>query len=348
MSTAGNEIVAQSGWDPAELERPSRCLSCGESSLENRYLGLNDLLGHLPGEWGFAACRNCDALHLDPRPTVDSVGKAYPDAYVTHDDSKAAHSRDNGSSWFWRLANGYLNRRFGSQRAPSHKLGPLLIPLFWPLRQQLDYFLRQLPRTPGRLLDVGCGNGAFMLRARESGWDVEGIEPDPRAAAAASAAGLLVHSNTIGSYRPSAQFDRITLSHVFEHVHEPAVTLATCFSWLRPNGELWMSLPNPHGIGSRIFGRSWFALDPPRHLFLPPPAAVVRMMREAGFVDVKLLRRGRGSRSSIVPSVEYASIRGEPTRHWNGRQLAFLIDIVASVFPTAAEETVVLGRRPEV
>lgn len=346
MSTSENETVVPAAWKAEELERPSHCLSCGGAVLESRYRKLSDLLGHLPGEWGFAACRNCDALHLDPRPTTDAIGKAYPDVYVTHDSSEAAHSRDNGSDWFWRLANGYLNARFGSQRAPESKLGPLLVPLIWPLRQQLDYFLRHLPRLPGRLLDVGCGNGAFMLRAQESGWAVQGIEPDPRAAAVAVAAGLAVQSTVLDRYRPENTFDRITLSHVFEHVHEPGKTLKTCFSWLEPGGELWMSLPNPRGLGARIFGRSWFALDPPRHLFLPTPSSVVRMMNEAGYVDVRLLRRGRGSRSSIVPSVEYARTRHEPSRHWNGKALALIIDFCASIFPRVSEEIVVVGSRP--
>lgn len=343
MSIIDSEINPGTVWEAGDLEHPSRCLSCGGQGLESRYAGLQDLLGRLPGDWGFLACPRCDALHLDPRPTIASVGKAYPDAYVTHDDSEAAHARDGGSRLIWRLANGYLNTRFGSQRLPASALGTFVIPLIWPLRQQLDYFLRHLPRRSGRLLDVGCGNGAFLLRAREAGWLVEGMEPDPRAAAVATAAGLSVHATTIGDYAPSALFDRITLSHVFEHVHDPACTLRSCFSWLRDGGELWMSLPNTRGLGSRLFGRSWFALDPPRHLFLPPPQAVIRMMREAGFTDVRLLRRGRGSRSSIVPSVEYARLRGEPAGHWNGRLLALLIDVVASLFPAASEETVVIG-----
>lgn len=347
MTSDDTRAAPAPGWRLGELEHPTHCLSCGDTSMEQRYGGLLDLLGHLPGEWGFLACTRCNALHLDPHPTEEAIGRAYPDTYVTHEDSAVSHAGDNGSGWIWRLANGYLNWRFGSRRAPASRLGRVLVPLIWPLRQQLDYLVRHLPRRPGRLLDVGCGNGAFMLRAQESGWHVEGIEPDPRAAASAAAAGLVVHQTSVNAYHPSGLFDRITLSHVFEHVHDPASTLRSCFSWLEKGGELWMSLPNPAGIGSRIFGRSWFALDPPRHLFLPPPTCVIRMMREAGFSDVRLIRRGRGSRSSVLPSVEYARIRGEKSRHINGRILAFLIDAAASILPAAAEETVVIGVRAE-
>lgn len=334
-------------WEAGELEHPKYCAACKGENLVARHVGLDDLLGKLPGTWAFLACAQCDALHLDPRPTVAAVGKAYPDSYVTHSDSEMAHARDNGSGLLWRMANGYLNSRFSSRRNPVNRLGRWLIPLAWPLRQQLDYFYRHLPRRAGRLLDIGCGNGAFLLRARDAGWDVEGIEPDARAAAATRNAGLIVHATTIDSFKPEGVFDRITLSHVFEHVHDPIATLEHCHAWLRPGGQLWMSLPNPHGIGARIFGRSWFALDPPRHLFLPTPATVLHLMRAAGFPDARLLRRGRGSRSSIAPSVAYARLRHEPARHWNARILALIVDVTGSLFPRAAEEIVVVGTRTD-
>ena len=50
-----------------------------------------------------------------------------------------------------------------------------------PLRLKLDYYARHLQGTPSRLLDVGCGNGGFLLRAREMGWKAEGCDPDPQA-----------------------------------------------------------------------------------------------------------------------------------------------------------------------
>src|SRR5206468_5086293 len=58
--------------------------------------------------------------------------------------------------------------------------------------------LRELKRRagaiPGRLLDIGAHAGRFMHTARRAGWEVEGIEVNPRTAAcAARRTGAPVH-----------------------------------------------------------------------------------------------------------------------------------------------------------
>lgn len=45
-----------------------------------------------------------------------------------------------------------------------------------------DILLKAEAITSGRrLLDVGCGSGGFLLRARERGWDVCGVDGSPAA-----------------------------------------------------------------------------------------------------------------------------------------------------------------------
>lgn len=339
---SGDEGGAE--WDKADLEYVTICLACGGEQFADRHEDLEDLLGGLPGRWGFLACSVCGSLHLNPRPTPAAIGRAYPTDYVTHGSGGNANSRDNGSSWVWRLANGYLNARFGATRYPATRIGRWLVPVLWPLRQQLDYFFRHLPAKPGRVLDVGCGNGAFLLRARSAGWVVQGIEPDPLAAMGARQEGLDVANCAIEAFAPAAPFDQITLSHVFEHLHAPDEALRRMRPWLRPGGTLWMSLPNPSGLGHLVFGRNWFSLDPPRHLFLPPPRQVVAMLRAAGYQDVRLMRRGRGARSSILPSVEYARRRSRGFA-CGGALIASVIDVLGSWFPALSEEIVVIAKR---
>lgn len=338
------QVATAAYWQPGELEQVRICPCCGSSDSAERYRALHDHLEGVPGEWGFRRCQVCASLFLDPRPTSMAVGKAYAsNTYFTHVSGTVAHAQDSGGSFGWRLANGYLNARYSCSRQPASAVGRWLVPLVPPIRQQLDYFYRSLPRTPGALLDVGCGNGAFLLRAAEAGWKVQGVEPDPLAADSAAACGLPIHRGDLSGFVPDREFDVITLSHVFEHLHNPSQVLSSCRELLKPGGRLWMSMPNVQGIGHRVYREAWFPLDPPRHLFLPSATQLVRMCQEAGFVQVRLLRRGRsgarGMQECAARAVRLGLVR-RPAAHWR-----HLIDALSTLSSRASEELLLLAKK---
>src|SRR5215216_2358887 len=77
-----------------------------------------------------------------------------------------------------------------------------------------------LGRQAGRALDVGCGDGSFLLRLAQSGWDVFGTELSESIAVSATL--LLKDRIHIGdlqySGQPDSSFDLITFWHVIEHL----------------------------------------------------------------------------------------------------------------------------------
>lgn len=325
-------------WETAELEKVTRCPACGSLESDVRHAGLHDLLLGVPGDWSMQECTTCASLYLDPRPTPDSIHKAYGmSEYFTHLQSHA----DEGHSWIWRQANGYLNSRFGCRREPASVTGRFFMPLLAPLRLQLDYFFRHLPEKPGRLLDVGCGNGAFLQRAASAGWEVHGIEPDVDAARQAATSGSPVHVGTLDTFASdSREFDVITLSHVFEHVHDPAATLSACNALLKEGGVLWMALPSIEGLGHRFYGRHWFPLDPPRHLLLPSREQLASLIAKSGFSNIRFLRRGRTSPTQLRLSAERAG--RSPTL---ASLLQWLVSIGSCMTTRLADEFIVVATK---
>jgi 2-polyprenyl-3-methyl-5-hydroxy-6-metoxy-1,4-benzoquinol methylase len=340
-------ILDKSGveyWSNGELEAVKNCPACGEPAASFRYEGVLDHLEGVPGKWNFRACPNCESLFLDPRPIPSAIGKAYATtSYFTHQSGNASHAADNGSSLAWRLANGYLNSKYGCRRKPASSNGQWLVPWLIPIRQQFDYFYRHLPRHPGRLLDVGCGNGAFLLRAMEAGWDVAGIESDPAAVKQASASQLLIYNGDIHAYNSEGKFDIITMSHVFEHLHDPSAVLSRCFELLNPCGTLWMAMPNAGGLGHKIYRNAWFALDPPRHLLLPSQHELKRLCHQAGFSEIRLIKRGRSGSAGMRLSAMRASQLGRPTgMSWLWHSLVNVV----SVFSTRwSDEIVIIAKK---
>src|SRR5437879_12257518 len=108
------------------------------------------------------------------------------------------------------------------------------------------------------------------------GSPVQGLGPDPKAAAFARAHGLdIIQSPIERASLPSNAFDVITTSHVIEHVLEPVTFLSVARRALRPDGLLYVFTPNAESWGHAMFGPSWYPLEPPRPLHLYPPRTLV-------------------------------------------------------------------------
>jgi 2-polyprenyl-3-methyl-5-hydroxy-6-metoxy-1,4-benzoquinol methylase len=131
----------------------------------------------------------------------------------------------------------------------------------------------------GRVLDVGCGSGAFLELAVSAGWDAVGLEVDPEAVRSAQSRGLDVRQGEIDTLLGSGErFTVITVSHVLEHVHEPLRLLKACRALLEPRGWLWLEVPNFEAPGRSRFGCDWLHLDPPRHLTQFTPQSLSRSL----------------------------------------------------------------------
>ena len=98
----------------------------------------------------------------------------------------------------------------------------------------------------GRILDVGCGNGAFLraFGAAHPDWSLFGAEYDERNRAELETipgfGGL--HAGPPSGLRGS--FDFITLVHTLEHLVDPAAFLAAIRSHLGPGGLLFVQVPS--------------------------------------------------------------------------------------------------------
>jgi SAM-dependent methyltransferase len=260
------------------------CPVCGSRDRFVAFAGLRDRAFRVaPGSWTLHRCRGCGSAYLDPRPSPETIELAYR-AYYTHGDSSPPPPVGRFRQG---LANDYRRWRFGYNEGPIVPGGRLLARLAPSRAAIVAREIRHLPaRTGGRLLDVGCGSGAFLTHMQALGWRVAGVDPDPAAIAQARGAGLAVTQGTVSDLRPEGNgggFDAVTLSHVIEHLHDPGGDLRLLYELMRPGALLWIATPNLDGLGLRRFGADWLGLDPPRHLVLFTRASLERLVGAAGF-----------------------------------------------------------------
>src|SRR5579863_4454279 len=153
------------------------------------------------GKWTYLRCENCRSLELFPTPTEIELEAYYNSAYSVPSDAY---------------------RKTYEMR--SHGL--------------LELIKSHCP-SQGKLLEVGCSHGTFLLQAREHGWDVRGIELSDGAAQNARGCGLNVSTGTLESEGASLEdFDCIVAWHVIEHIVDIKRFLTLVRLHLRPNGIL--------------------------------------------------------------------------------------------------------------
>ncbi|MGL4648521.1 MAG: class I SAM-dependent methyltransferase, partial [Caldilineaceae bacterium] len=200
-------------------------------------------------------CTRCGLVYQSPRPTLAEIGEHYPAGYESYNDYR------------------------------SQKTNPLLRMAYdYGMRKRTRYITRR--KAGGRLLDVGCAAGVFLVAMRElGGWEVEGVELDAATADYARRTyGLTVHTGTLEAARlPSAHYDVVTLFDVLEHLHQPTAALREVRRLLRPGGTLVLRVPNLDSWDARLFGEAWAGLDAPRHLYVYGPKTLSATLEAAGF-----------------------------------------------------------------
>lgn len=139
--------------------------------------------------------------------------------------------------------------------------------------------------TRGRLLDVGCAAGFFMLAAKQRGWNVSGIEISDHAAAyAREKFGLDVKTGSFNQ-KPSEpeSFDLVTMLDVIEHLPNPLSGLENARNILKPQGLLFVATPNFDSLPARVLGREWGLVAPEHHFYYFTPGIIEKMLAKAGF-----------------------------------------------------------------
>ncbi len=342
-------------WPADGLEAVEACPVCGSRRRELLYDGLTDRVFFCaPGVWTLYRCLGCGSAYMDPRPTRRTIGLAYR-SYFTHETPCAA-APERPAAPLRRLKaalrNDYLRSRYRISVGPAVPLGRLAVYLAVHRRLDIDRSVRHLPRPArgARLLDVGCGNGHFLLTARTLGWEAWGIDPDPRAVAAARSAGLRVEQRGFpDTGLPDGYFDVVTMNHVIEHLHDPVGALREVRRVLRSGGMLWVATPNLTGLGSRYYRRNWLPLDPPRHLVLFTFTSLRLACLRAGLSQPSL-RKTLDARAIFTASARISG--GAPpfgtsplSRAERWCWMARAADLASLLLPSMGEELVAVVRK---
>ena len=256
-------------------------------------------------EFNLVLCPQCGLGITNPRPGIDEIGKYYSNAYYSF-------IPENSERYFIKKIFELCAQRKKKQIAAfifywlKERVKQDILIEFQRVNTEaffgkklfsktLQGILRPMVFIPyvsgGKILDIGCGFGKFLLRAKKAGWDAYGIEVSDSAVDVARRMGLQV-KKIDGRFEtvdfPEEFFDCILLNNVLEHCHYPKRALNQCYRILKKNGYLIVVVPNFDCYDRRIFKQYWGHLDIPRHLYHFNPHTLSALLVKVGFCIEKI------------------------------------------------------------
>jgi SAM-dependent methyltransferase len=318
--------------DPEGKESAPACPICGEVGREET--GLHPMSPFIEGiKFNIVRCVGCGLFTTDPWPTPDMLHSIHDsgDYYSTieasmsqvverplidrlHSAVRALVIRQHfatGGAGFWGwLASLVARRRFGW--AP-----------------------RGLPKG-GKLLDVGCGDGVFLLDVRDAGWDVSGLDISPTAVRNARRLGLNVDLGSVEDHplEPGG-YDVVRMWSVLEHVPRSDIALDAVLRLLKPGGWLILQVPDVSGFTPRLQGARWTGWHVPLHLVHFDRGTLERAIRKSGLMPVEFHSASVGTMIGRYPQF----------KNMIGRMAVFLMDQLFDLLGHG-DSMIVFARKP--
>jgi 2-polyprenyl-3-methyl-5-hydroxy-6-metoxy-1,4-benzoquinol methylase len=254
--------------------KPVACDLCGSSDSVPLFEAKDRLHGR-PGVFTYVRCNHCGLVYMNPQIVPEDLTKVYPCDYGPH---QAAEKKPRTG----RALRAELKR----------------IPFASTLCGELT--------ADRRLLDVGCGAGAFLAKMHAAtGCAVHGVDNSEAAVQTAKQMyGIDVfHGTLLDAPFADGSFDAITAWSFLEHVPNPREVVRRISRLLKPGGLCIICVPNVTSFNARVFRDRWYHLDCPRHLHLFSPETLSHLLTESGLAVDRIAfdRSARG----LVQSIRY-------------------------------------------
>jgi SAM-dependent methyltransferase len=185
--------------------------------------------------FGRVQCERCGVANTAPWPTDAQLEQAYGSWYRP----------DSGR--FAGIGDTVLRRTRGRLAKRLNEIAP-----------------------PGRILDVGAGDGSLLDALASVGRQALGLERE--------ASRPDVVAGDLGDIE--GEWAAIVFWHSLEHLRNPGEEIERAAALLTPSGVLVVAVPNASSLQAGLFGNRWLALDLPRHLTHIPAEVLIARLRE--------------------------------------------------------------------
>jgi len=226
----------------------------------------------------FYSCPGCETLYVNPRPSKKILDHFY------------LHSKAMSSFMQTLIKNEECRKK----------------DIFSDRCKLIVEILKQSGKVKGRLLEVGCSIGSLLeILKSESSFEVEGLEPTPKAVKIAKKKDIKVHQSTLEDFPPAKKkYDIVLNFETIEHIFDPLYFLIKINQLLKDNGFLIFSTPNYHGFDMMLLGKYYKNIKAPVHLNYFNVNSIDTLLERANFKVIKKMTPGILDVSLIRNQVE--------------------------------------------
>ena len=237
------------------MEQIKNCINCDCQDFTTVF-SLKDFF-YTEETFTIQQCAHCGLRITNPRPDEKALGAYYKtENYLSHSD--------RNKTLFDKIY--HFIRKYNL----SYK------------RKLIEKF-----HTSGRIMDIGCGTGAFLGQFDNKRWIRQGFEPDAEAREIAkSTHGIEVNDIPVLNNLVDTKAEVITLWHVLEHISTINEQLAKIKSLLTEDGILVIAVPMSNSYDANYYGKYWAAYDAPRHLYHFTKDTIQQLLSKHGFTLV--------------------------------------------------------------
>jgi len=226
------------------------CPACGATGIA-RTQAIEDFEYRVRDGAVYATCAGCGSLYQWPMPDGATLSSYYPAAY---------HSLGSG---------GFVQN----------------------LRH--DIRLRTLEtrlRGPGAILDYGCGNGSFMVRASRTIRDRQfmgyEIGERPETTTLENGRVTIVRGSIDDLLTILPECAVISMNHVIEHLPDPFEVIARLLTKLAPGAWFEGQTPAAGSLEHHVFRTRWSGYHAPRHTVVFSPRGMQSFLARVGLEEV--------------------------------------------------------------
>lgn len=207
------------------------CRICGSSKI-GQAISVKEMMFGSMEDFVYFQCSFCGCLQISAFP--NDISKYYPREYYSFNQNPAEQS------------SGMIRRC---------------------VSVLVDNYLREeCLVSETRIMDVGCGNGAFVYSMVEEGFmNVTGIDKFIDGDIYYNN-GAKVIKGTI--FDLSGEWDIIMFHHSLEHMPDQVSILAETSRLLSRDGLCMIRTPTVSSYAWEFYGANWVQIDAPRHLFI--------------------------------------------------------------------------------